>query len=304
MDDLIHTLLSSRDQDESENADIWNLFSQLLVPIVILLGVLVAVLVYKYSALNSELGRYRDSPQEKMGEALNEAQQERLLAALEKVMAEERRRLGLGYFNRPEDIKMDGLHIRDQDRHLSALSDNIMEIAASNGRRVRSAYLGAIYGKTLSEAKVADDLAGLSRTIEDVSSEAYIWYSDKHDHPSTDAVRHITRNNRFFILDKAAQYAAAIERDVITLQRTAIQMTAIKLVEAVQDPGKIDETRKIDETGKLLATQMATQPDLVNTRKFHEYVVGWLSERLEKEGFHFLDRAWEPEKKLPLPSSQ
>jgi hypothetical protein len=303
MSDRIDRFLSEEDQGNSGSEQIWNLFSQILVPIVILLSFVAVSEIARYQVvtlvteeenakLQGAIADLQHTDVGTMGERykiqLIEAQKQRLLHALDQEIANQRGvgHLGLVEFPDKRLVNLSGGKI--DDPKFGSFCKNFRDEVVGNGSgRALPDYIRKVYKEVLRRAGVSDPNVDDRSFSVAASMRVPVWPEVRTD-PQPDNSR-ITPTNRQFILNEIALAIVGMTAEVTKLQQGVLERIYSALLrnpEELDDEGR-KKAREFLQLG-LTAGQSASR-----LRDFYEYLNRQIKDDLDRRGYRFLDSTWE-----------
>jgi hypothetical protein len=323
-----HPLWVSEDEDSNSrsNEQIWNVFSQLLVPLVILMTFIVVAELKQYqnsineiqadnqaltTKLNNLMGTDKGILAKRAEVQLIEAQRQKLLAAMWRELAERRGPNGLDlnhFLGHPDIVNMRGQTIEDPE--FAALCRKVVvEVAgeldgntlqpmrAIPERRASKEYIKNMYYAVLDQAKLKDPGAAQNDAAAQMDFDTASQMSpnsnkdqanEAQDHETnvTDVV--VTHANRQFIFNEIAEKAYKIQTDLIAVQRGVV----VRMY-----PAHLDAKGK--ELARLMRNSTAMpQGPTAEARAYFEYIQTKVRQSLADQGYYFLKATWLPVDKL------
>ncbi|MBI5222796.1 hypothetical protein HY990_00075 [Candidatus Micrarchaeota archaeon] len=277
-----------------KNESIWNLFVQILLPLILILSFLSVLDILRYKTVseiaNKENKEYRkiiegreknDQNQQILGTntQIIETQKYKLLKALEEVKYEERKRFKLVKFMNGEDVDLKDAGIADED--FKFLCNNIRENVSHSNTKQRQNYMNALYQKIFKRADVRDN--------DPSKSQVRKWH-ENIESTFTEVLLAkpgiISNENRASIQNKIIEFVNDLEQEVIELQSEVLVRILNTLMEK---PEGLDESSR-----KLVMEILSPDIDLkTRENKANEFYREEMSKvKKRTREYHFLDETW------------
>lgn len=300
---ILETLRLRRNtrSNASENESVWNLFVQILLPLIFILTFIAVIDILKYRRVYyvtldenrrlieeyNEIKQIYDPNQKhfKMKVAILELQKQKLLRALEEVKYEERKTYRLTKFMSGNDVnlskKKEG-KIDDED--FKFLCNNINEIVSD--KHEEENYLNDLYQKILTKADVID--AGYDQSMLRVKR----WKNEDvlPNEVEIIAIKSgtITKSNRALLHNNIYEFYNDMKEELLKIQTEVLKRIIHKLIE---NPKAVDETSSTLVKKMLNSTSKTVRQAFAN--QFYERVTDSIKEDIKREKYFFLDKTWQ-----------
>jgi len=266
---------------------IWNVFVQILLPLVLILTFVAVLDILKYKHVAEiEKIRAREAwerietidPQmehRKYKVTLIELQYVRLLNALKDIKYEKREDLKLTQFRDAGKIDLAYTKVIDNDfKELCRKAKNIFD---NNGEQ---GYKDGIYKEVLRKASVKDTGKWNLRVRQ--------WNPVPKDEPYTATLSSITPGNRAKIHNDIVEFVETLRKNIRLLQT---QLLHRLFDELIKNPEELDNhSRKLVE--KIISTKEEDERKRL-AKDFYQKMVRKWRDQLETEGYEFLEDTWD-----------
>jgi hypothetical protein len=316
-DDLRMLIADNGESDNRNNEHIWNVFAQLLVPLIILMTFAVVMELVQYQKSIDEINKQNYDLQTRINNLGNtapgilakraevqliDAQRQKLWASLLQEISERRGPKGLDldrFFGSADLVNMRGETIddprfealclkvaRDVLGEVKKAEDGTLQpVSGAMERRASKEFTGSVYQQVLKRADLRDPNLP-DDDLEMAGRMSPVWPKDQSETLVTDAV--VTRDNRQFILEQIAKAASQIRSDLVEIQRGVV----VRIYAAYHD----------DARGQDLARQMekSTGPSdepSAEAEKYFDYMQKKVREALGRN-YYFLNATWSPVNRL------
>jgi hypothetical protein len=324
MSDQLDRILQGEDRENSSNEQIWNLFSQILVPIVILLSfvavseitryrVVTQVVEEKNEQLTAAIADLQHTDVGTMGERykiqLIDAQKQHLLYALDQEISSRREgrspkdvklgqeqfedvKLGLAEFPDKRLVNLSGREI--DDTAFGKFCQNFRDTVVGDvGQRAKPSYIRAVYKEVLRRAELSDPKITLDPQAEidpiflAASMKIPVWPLIAIELQPDDS--RITPANRQFILEEIAVALVRLTAEVTKLQQGVLERLYLALL---KDPEALDlETQA--KARDFLQSGLTADQSASRMRDFYEFFNRRIKDHLDERGYRFLNDTWE-----------
>ena len=281
--------LRVKQSSHQESESVWNLFVQLLLPLVLIVTFIAVLDVVRYKVVaeesikdsNNWITILEELDPEKLvhqqQRLIIELQRQKLINALQQFRIQEEQALRLAKFIRGgNDIQLDGVTVVDEDfKHLCITVKRKAVDQESN-------YLNAIYRRILDLAELSDPgqhQYRIRRRSENDSRRS------TRSHPITEG-RVVSKQNRFFIHNRIIEYVHDLKETVVTIQSEVL----IRLYhELIKHPGEIDKR------SSELVRCMLTDPSEARKDECSESFYHRTMKRVKTQikSYNFLDQTWD-----------
>ncbi len=274
---------------------VWNIFVQILLPLVIILSFVAVITILKYKdvagiekagrekalAAYNKIVNSTDPESDLAIERENhnftkiQLQRMRLLKALDEVEMEKRRELKLGLFPGAGRINLQGINVIDPDfKELCTKAKNIYD---NDGEQT---FKDDIYSKVIQKADIRDTQQRGRRVR---------WWRDiPKDDPIIAKLSVITPGNRANIHNEIIEFATNLKKEIKILQ---IQLLQRLFRELIKHPETLDE-----KTERRLKKIISTKDENERRRRaneFYQRIIRKWRNKLDKEGYMFLEDSWD-----------
>ncbi len=270
------------------NEDVWNIFVQILLPLVLVMTFVAVVTILKFKDVakvrEKEVEFWRQyaanvekKDKEQLLKNLNsttkELQRIYLLNALDKVRIQKRHELKLDRFFSASNVKLEGQKISDDD--FKELCRVTRYVFYSYGRQ---RFKEGMYREVLKISKVKDTRIGVIKV--------HRWPTIPEDRLPP-RLYIISRENRARIHNSIMDAIDAFKNEVMALQIGVLH----RIFEYL-----INHPETLDNDLRRLAERLSSTRDEREVRRlastFYREVVKKRQKRIKKEGYVFLDETW------------
>ncbi len=295
---------SSQDEDM-----IWNLFTQLLFPLIMILS-LVAVLEISKNKL---VGQYIEAENkdlkdqiEGIGETkpeqarilewrnIYELQRLRMLEAWNAVKIEERARIGFAIFSSGFRVRLNNTVIDDLE--FQVFSSQIKSLFDGKAAS-RQSYLDGLYARVLEKANLVEARAGFQKepvqkwadeltVIEDVQFGELS--SDQKAQLALAKAKIVVPTNRALIHNAILEGVDTFEQDAKRIQSEVLTRILDLLLAR---PAELDAKSK-QLVNKILDQTTTPEDRRAKVNEFYKRQIDQIRERLQQAGYAFLDVTW------------
>lgn len=275
---------------------VWNLFVQILLPLILILSFLSILNILRYKTVAEVEGKRSQILTEEMKnliakydperqvvktkQQILDIQKQKLLKELEKVKYEERKTFKLVRFMDGNDVDLEDANIADDD--FKFLCTNIREKIFD--RYQEQNYLNDLYQKILKNAEVEDRDPQRLRVRRWPKAEATesTFKEVMIAQPGT-----ISRENREHIHNEIIGFVNDFQKEVIELQSGVL----IRIFNAL-----IEHPEELDRSSKNLVKEILNPETVQITRankasEFRRRQIGEIKGRVKE--YHFLDETWQ-----------
>ncbi len=294
---ILESLRSRR--NTSENESVWNLFVQILLPLIFILTFIAVIDILKYRRVyhitQSENEQLKDALKDydprkehfKRKVAILELQKLKLLKALEEVKNKERDTYRLSKFTSGDDVVLsNNKEIKIDDKDFKFLCNKINEKISGNHREQNQNYLNGLYQIILKKADVIDD------SFDQSLLRVKLWKSTDviPDDVEIRACKSgtISKSNRALLHNNIIGFSNDMKVELLRIQTEVLKRIIIKLIE---NPESVDET-----SNKLIKKMLETKSDEERrafANQFYKRITGEIQDGIEKEGYIFFDETWQ-----------
>lgn len=280
----------------TEANDIWNLFVQVLLPLVLVLTFVAALDIMRYrdvakfekdkarrlSGRLKELIK-KDKVIQNYNHALIEVQLQKLLITLEKIKKEEIEKIKLNLFPGPEKINLQAVDVEDDEfKELCKEASNwFKDVHAEQSQKAR------LYSLVIKKTENVEDKELKKKRMKGLPSVIRHYDIPKDDLILEDNIE-ITPANRAKIHNGIIEFVDSLKKEVKRLQSGLLFLIFDYLM---------GHPEQLDQYLQQLAQAIIQERDLrqreMKANEFYRRLIKNWRRKLEENGYHFLEETWE-----------
>ena len=300
------------DRQREDGDSTWNVLTQVLLPLIIILAFVAVMEVERYRVvtavtqdenerLDREMERVMSLPENvvaaKNQSLIIEIQKLRLIQKLDEVIDAERSRMGFTKVFRSAHVSMHG--IRPIDAGFKSLCDSMVQAVEDDGtRHARSHYQDLLYARILDETEIVDGYFRRGQNPgyvdhwvkADVS--ANVATGSSSDARSDRFIANegvLTTANRRYLAERLVERIIGMVTDLVALQSAVLHRIYGALME--EDYQHDRESRRLAH--KLATPSLSEQERQTAMVAFIGFQNKQIKNRLEHDGYRFLVGTWE-----------
>jgi hypothetical protein len=280
--------------------DIWNLFVQVLLPLVLVLTFVAALDIMRYRDVAKfekekarrltetlmDLGK-KDKVIQHYNHALIEVQLQKLLITLEKIKKEEIENIKLNLFPEPEKINMKAVDVDDDD------FKNLCKETAKwfKDAQAEQSQKARLYSLVIEKTKNVEDKELKKKGMEGLPS-IIRHYDIPNDIPKNDLILEdkieITPTNRAKIHNGIIEFLDSLKKEVKALQSGLLFRIFNYLM---GHPEQLDQY--LQQLAQAIIQARDPRQREMKANEFYRRLIKNWRKKLEKDYYHFLEETWE-----------